>query len=79
MAEAGPYTEYLHDAHQLAAEALANGGPVGDELDAASAVLDALLDAGWALIHRDDLATRFTPEAWAALAKHFGDPFPAPG
>ena len=46
--------EYLHDAHVVIAEALANGGPVEDELDAASDVLDALAREGWHLFNVED-------------------------
>lgn len=46
--------EYLHEAHQIIAEALACGGPVEDELDAATAVLDALAAEGWHLLTAED-------------------------
>lgn len=46
--------EYLHEAHQIIAEELANGGPVEDELDAATAVIDGLHARGWALVTEAD-------------------------
>lgn len=41
----------ITDIHQLIAETLAAGGPVADELDAASEILDALHSAGVTLHH----------------------------
>lgn len=59
----------ITDIHQLIAETLACGGPVADELDAASEVLDALRLADVWLVHREG------PVPWPETECEFGDPF----